>query len=170
MALPDLSLLKDFNEKVSRLERSGLAKKYADEVPQVLLKLDDMKVTHLGDGRLNFFGKLTSKVLDFNEDEVDAFVLTYRILTQHNDRLSISRLAAAYESAWMPEEAKARFLEARKYLNDTFDSAATMEFGSLQISIRDIIDVVIYGGLAHTNPAKQEIFKAWTSNPAISGS
>lgn len=165
----ELHLLREFNDKVARLERTRFAKRFENELPEVVMSFEELKITDLGNGRLNFFGKLKSWVPDFDEDEIDAFVLTYRLLTQNNDRLSIARIGEVYEAEWMPEEARSSFVEAREHLNNYLDSAATLEFGPRQIAIRQIVDIVLYGGLAHSNEQKAEVFKAWAANPAISG-
>jgi hypothetical protein len=60
------------------------------------------------------------------------------------------------------------FEDARKGLNDHLDGAATLMFGDEQISIRETADIVIYGGLAHTNEAKSKIFEGW-KNSGIMG-
>jgi len=165
----DLAILIDFNEKVARLERTRFAKRYKTDLPEVLMTFEDLKITHLGNGKLNFFGKLKSRVPEFDEDEIDAFVLTYRMLSQNNDRLSLANVSDLYCRDWMPEEASARFREAREHLNEYLDSAATMEFGPNKFAIRELVDIVIYGGLAHSNAQKSEIFKAWSANEAIVG-
>ena len=165
----EFELLVAFNDKVSRLERTRFAKRFETEHPEVLMSFEELKITDLGNGQLNFFGKLKSWVPQFDQDEIDAFVLTYRILTQNNDRLSLDRVSEVYEKDWMPSEASALFSKAREHLNDYLDSAATMEFGPNQIAIREVVEIVVYGGLAHSNPQKAQIFNSWTANEGISG-
>jgi hypothetical protein len=165
----EFELFRNFNAKVGRLERTRFVKRFEDNVPEVFMSFEELKITDLGGGRLNFFGKLKSWVPDFDEDEIDAFVLTYRMLTQNNDRLSVASIAKIYEKDWMPIEAASNFREAREHLNKYLDSAAAMEFGSQQMAIREIVDIVIYGGLAHSNHQKAKVFDAWRANHAISG-
>jgi hypothetical protein len=43
---------------------------------------------------------------NFDREEIDAFVLTCRILTQRNDRYSIRRLADVYSAMWVGEDGK----------------------------------------------------------------
>lgn len=124
---------------------------------------------NLGDGQLYFSGKLKSWVPDLDEDDIDAFVLTYRLLTQNNDRLSLARISELYNQDWMPSEATSRFREARTHLNNYLDSAATLEFGTQRIAIRQLVDIVLYGGLAHSNESKAELFCLWVNNLTISG-
>ena len=165
----EFELLLAFNDKVSRLEQTRFAKLFETELPEALMSFEELKITDLGNGQLNFFGKLKSWVPQFDQDEIDAFVLTYRMLTQNNDRLSLARVSKVYEKDWMPSEASVRFREARAHLNDYLNSASTMEFGSHKIAIREVVDIVIYGGLAHSNAQKSQIFNSWKANEGISG-
>lgn len=165
----ELDLLRDFNDKVDRLERTRFAKRFENDLPEVFLIFEELEITDIGSGQFNLSGKLKTWKHDFDEDEIDAFVLTYRMLTQKNDRLSLAQIGKIYELQWMPDQATSSFREARAHLNSFLDSAATLEFGSYQIAIREIVDIVLYGGLAHSNRQKATIFRAWISNPAISG-
>jgi hypothetical protein len=159
-----LETLRRFNRKVARLEESGFAKLYAEEIPNVVAKFDSARFKDAGDGSFEIFGRVSSYLEDFNQDEIDAFVLTHRMLTQNNDALSIASLAKSYATAWMPEEARAAFNDARAQLNAWLDTAATVEFERGQIAIRDLADIMIYGGLAHSNKAKAAIFESWTAS------
>jgi hypothetical protein len=40
-------------------------------------------------------------------------------------------------------------------------------FGVDAISVRSIVDIIIYGGLAHTNAEKSKIFESWRNSGAI---
>lgn len=159
-----LDTLRSFNKSVERLERSGFSKRFSEETPEVLVKFESFKYEKLGNGQYNLIGKIKSWVPDYNEDEIDAFILTYRMLTQNNDRVSIARLSDIYNSDWMPEDGKNYFNEARKEVNEYLDSPATISFETGQISIRSIMDIIIYGGLAHSNPKKEKIFNNWINS------
>ena len=165
----ELRLLVAFNEKVEKLERSRFAKRYRDEPPEVMMKFEDMQFTDLGNGRFSLFGKARSWVPEFDQDEIDAFVLTYRLLTQNNDRLSVANIANVYAADWMHPEASARFNDARKSFNDTLDSPSSITIEDAWFSVRTIVEVILYGGLAHSNESKAEAFRSWSANPAFSG-
>jgi hypothetical protein len=95
------------------------------------------------------------------QDEIEAFVLTFRLFTQNNDRISLRSLSQIYESPWMQGgNALECFEEVRKELNEHLDGYATIMFGEDKISVRAIVEIVIYGGLAHTNAEKSRILKA----------
>jgi len=168
-AKDDLGVLRLFNEKVARLERSGLAKRYKKAIPNVVAKFDDVKFEKVDGASLTFVGRVRAWVPDFDEDEVDSFVLTYRMFTQRNDRISLPSLAAIYQNGWIPDEARERFNDARSQLNQYLDSAATARMGVQDIPIRSLLNVVIYGGLAHTNKDKHRIYRAWMQDSGMSG-
>ncbi|HHQ4766686.1 hypothetical protein [Aeromonas veronii] len=162
-----IETLKSFNAKIERLERSGFAKRFEHEVPEVIAKFaSPVNFENHGDGCFTLGGKIESWVPDYNEDEIDAVVLTYRILTQNNDRVSLASLARIYNSDWFPEEGTQYFNEARDRVNEYLDSPATVRFEAGWITIRSLMEIIIYGGLAHTNLKKERIFNSWVSSGA----
>lgn len=157
-----LNVLREFNRKVDRLEQTGFWKRYENEVPNVVMKMDDLTMKKTGDASFAMLGRVQSWIPEFDQDEIDAFVLTFRLFTQDNDRISLRRLSQIYASDWLQGgNAQECFEDARKQLNDYLDRAATIVFGETMVSIRFIADVVIYGGLAHTNEEKSKIFQSW---------
>jgi len=157
----DLEVLREFNRRVDRLERSGFSKRYESEIPNVIAKLEDVTFEKVEGPRFSIVARIHSWIEDFSQDEIDAFVLSYRIFTQRNDRLSIASLAKIYEKDWMSENARECFEDARRQLNDHLDSDATVEFPGGRISVRALVDIIIYGGLAHSNQQKSQIFESW---------
>lgn len=160
-----LDVLREFNRKVDRLERTGFWKRYENETPNVIMKMDDLIIEKSDDASFSLLGRIHSWIPEFDQDEIDAFVLTFRLFTQDNDRISLRSLSGIFASEWL-EGGNARecFEDARKQLNDHLDSAATVEFGETVVSVRFIVEVVIYGGLAHTNKKKSAIFQNWSQS------
>jgi hypothetical protein len=157
-----IDILRQFNRKVGRLEQSGFCRRFDTEIPNVIAKFEDVTFEKTGDTTFNIVGRIDSWLEDFNQDEIDAFVLTFRLFTQDNDRISLHRLSKIYASGWMAGgNARECFEDARKDFNNYLDSAATIMFGENAISIRSIADIVIYGGLAHTNAQKSAVFENW---------
>lgn len=160
-----LAVLREFNRKVGRLEQTRFWKRYKDEIPNVVIKMDDLTIEKVDDASLSMFGRIHSWIPDFDQDEKDAFVLTFRLFTQDNDRISLRSLSRIYASNWLQGgNAQECFEGARKQLNEHLDGAATVSFGDTIVSIRFIVDIVIYGGLAHTNEEKSRIFRDWSSS------
>ncbi|MBA7473269.1 hypothetical protein ES707_08604 [subsurface metagenome] len=160
----DLELLEDFNRRVDRLERSGFSKRYEADIPNVIARMENVSFEG-GDGpRLSFVAQVHSWIEDFSQDEIDAFILSYRIFSQRNDRLSIASLASIYDKVWMPPSARECFEDARNQLAEHLDSPATVTFPDGYMLVRTLVDVIIYGGLAHSNKQKAKIFDSWESS------
>ncbi len=157
----DLEILHQFNRRVDRLEQSGFAKRYESEIPNVVVKMDNLAFEKNEGLQLSFSGLVESWLEDFSQDEIDAFVLSYRVFTQRNDTLSIPSLSKIYAKEWMPSSLREYFEDARHQLNGYLDGCATVRFGERRILVRTLVDVIIYGGLAHNNPRKARIFEAW---------
>ncbi|MCA1510454.1 hypothetical protein [Bradyrhizobium sp. NBAIM01] len=160
-----LNVLREFNRKVDRLETTGFWRRYENEVPNVVVKMDDLTMEKTGIATFSMLARIHSWIPEFDQDEIDAFVLTFRLFTQDNDRISLRSLSRIYASEWLKGgNAQECFEGARKQLNDHLDSTATVIFGDTAVSIRFIADVVIYGGLAHTNEEKSKIFQNWSES------
>jgi hypothetical protein len=118
----DLEILRQFNRRVDRLERSGFSKRYESEIPDVIAKMEDVTF-EWGEGpRFSIVARIHSWIEDFSQDEIDAFVLSYRVFTQRNDWLSIPSLAKIHEKHWMSENPRECFEDARRQLNCGQDS------------------------------------------------
>ncbi|RCU49172.1 hypothetical protein DU002_12520 [Corallincola holothuriorum] len=159
-----LELLRSFNAKVERLERSGFTERFGDKTPEVIAKFDQVHFENLGDGKFNLMGPMTAWVPDYNEDEIDAVVLTYRMLTQNNDRVCLRQLSKIYNAPWFPEGGTKQFNDAREEVNRYLDSAATVGIEDKYFSIRSIMDVIIYGGLAHSKLDKERVYNSWVNS------
>lgn len=157
----ELDLLRRFNRRVNRAEQSDFWKRYADKEPHVISRMENMTVEKSGPTTFALTGRFYSALKDFNHDEIAAFVLDYRQFTQRNDPISITSLSKIYGSAWMPKGARGRFEDARAKLNRHLDSPSTIMFGEYTMSLRTLVDTVVYGGLAHANTEKAEAFESW---------
>jgi hypothetical protein len=162
-------ILLGFNEKVRHLESLRFYKRYANVLPQVVAHVRNVKWGEFENGVGTFDAHFVSEVPDLDREEVDAFVLTYRMLTQNNDRFSIGNLAQIYDSDWIPEDAAHNFRESRRLLNDHLDGTySTANLGE-PIPTRTILEVFLYGALAHSNPAHEQTFLAWTADGGMTG-
>ncbi|MCP1576883.1 hypothetical protein J2S30_005262 [Herbaspirillum rubrisubalbicans] len=162
--------LRGFNEKVRRLEDTRYFKSMATAIsfersPTRILAMkrkldeDEQEVVelHLQTTTDNL------KIHNFDLDNIEAFVLTYRMLTQNNDRYSIANLAKSYDQM---HGFFRRWIEHLRSENQAFltaDSSFCPEHKA--ISNQELLEVVIYGQLAHSNKEKQAAFKHWTRWP-----
>ena len=67
----------------------------------------------------------------------------------------------------MSENPRECFEDARRQLNEHLDSNATVEFPGGRILVRTLVDIIIYGGLAHSNQQKAKIFESWENSGFI---
>jgi hypothetical protein len=164
-------VLLGFNEKVTHLEKTRFYQRYKDELPNLLMLVDRIdKVEsqhHENEPRINltFQGYMRFSIESFDREEIEAFVLTYRILTQQNDRYSVRGLADVYSSSWVNEDGRRAFEEARAGINAILESYTKMDFGDGAVRVNHLVHVLVYGALAHSNPSKERQYKAWTENP-----
>jgi hypothetical protein len=165
----DLDTLRLFNQKVDRLKATGLMSRYNHAAPEVIATLDGMSVENIGANSFVLTGRMRSKLFNFNQDEIHAFVLTFRMFTQTNDRISIDSLARIYERSWMPSDAAARFAKARAQLHHYLPSPTSLVVAERVIGVGDLLRTVIYGGLAHTNREKEKTFRSWVDDGGITG-
>jgi hypothetical protein len=166
-------VLLGFNEKVSHLENSRFYQRYKNEPPNLLMFMDqiDKVESRVHESEpcvtLNVQGFMRFSVENFDREEIEAFVLTYRILTQQNDRYSVRRLVDVYKSTWVEEDGRRAFEEAREEINEILESSTKMDFGDGAVSVRLLVDVLVYGALAHSDASKERQYKAWTENPTM---
>lgn len=172
------AILIGFNEKVTRLESTRFYTRYRDEPPSLLMKfdrLDGIEASPLTwggglEGRwpaitFSMSGYMRAWIEDFDQDAVEAFVLTYRLLTQDNDRYSVRRLAKLYDKPWMDSSAREHLAEARQAIADNLAATIVSDFGGGPPTVGQLLDIAVYGGLAHSNAAKETVFRSWTGNP-----
>ncbi|WP_338835118.1 hypothetical protein [Bradyrhizobium septentrionale] len=157
----DFDLLRAFCRRVDRLEQSGFSKRFETDVPNVIAKMNEPSFQREEGLRFSIVARVESWVEDFSQDEIDAFVLSYRVFTQDNDRLSIRNLSKIFAKDWMYPNARECFDDARAQLNGHLDRASTITFPEGRISVRALVDTIIYGGLAHSNEEKSKIFDSW---------
>ena len=157
----ELDVLRRFNRRVTRTEQSAFWRRYADQIPNVISRMDNTRFQETGPTSVMVKGTVHSSLEDFDQDEIAAFVLDYRQYTQNNDAISISSLARFYGRPWMHSGARKNFEEIRARFNRELDASSTLSFGDYNMTVRNLVDIVVYGGLAHSNPKKAEIFESW---------
>jgi len=61
----------------------------------------------------------------------------------------------------MHSGARERVEEARALFNNALAAPSSLIFGSYEMPVSQLVDIVVYGGLAHSNPKKAKMFEAW---------
>lgn len=155
MITSQIEALRLFNEKATRLHKSRFAK-YVFEQKRFSIHVDAEK------------GKEVS-VITIGPDShaIDEFILTFRYFIQNNERCSFGNLAEIYPNLSISEELKKRFKRARKGLNDYLNSNTIINIEKNLLTRRRLLDVFIYGGLAHANPGKKKQFDEWMKKHII---
>lgn len=153
----DIGRLKLFNEKAKRLLNSRFVD-YIRRKKRISFEVHGERGKPIK----------TFRILP-DQDAIDAFVLTFRYFIQNNERCSFGNLAKTYLKSVIPSEMKEEYSEARKNLNRYLDSPASLKFEHEPLTKRRILDIFVYGGLAHANPEKKEILGKWMENPIVRG-
>jgi hypothetical protein len=156
-----------FNKKVLRLEHTRF---FRGPYAPFSFSLAKGKITSLSsivdqaDGHtiaLELTAELDNFELHhFDRDNIEAAVLTYRMLVQHNDRYSVARLADLYDHVH-PVFSKV-FSQLRERYRDFFSEDSPLRINGVALSYGTILDTVIYGELAHSNKEKAATFRHWT--------
>lgn len=159
-----------FNSYVARLKRTSLYKRFTSQIPNVTMKFGNATSRLENDGSISIIGQATSLFDDFVEDEVDAYVNTYRKVRQRNDAGSLWAIRCVYEgNADVPDEAKLRFSEARSEMIDYLGSYTAFMYNEDNISIDELLDCITYGYIAHSEAPKYDKFRRWTSGGVVEG-
>lgn len=132
-----LDTLRAFNSKVDRLEQTRFWCRYENLTPNVIMKMEDVTFEKTGTASMAIIGRIDAWLKEFDQDEIDAFVLTFRMFTQDNDRISLRKLSKSYASPWLRGgNAQECFEDARNGLNDRLNSAATSCFFTIKLTER----------------------------------
>ena len=98
-----------------------------------------------------------------DQENIDAFVLTFRFFIQDNEPISLRKFAHVFQSSFVLPQDTLDFDRVRTYVNAFLDSATMFELGG-RISHRELMEVFIYGGLSHANRLKKEKYDEWMAN------
>lgn len=117
-------------------------------------------------------GAGTNITPDFpHEEERDAYLLSFRLFLLSRDDISFARIVRHYrrlfERGSIPrgllDDAAAIAAQIEAYL----DGLSTVVWHLEQVRRRTILEVCLYGGLAHANPEKRTRFVEWMSDPIM---
>ena len=111
--------------------------------------------------------ELRSAVRGPSKEAIMAFVLTFRYFIQDNEAISLRNIASLYDVIDVDPQLKEWFKSARDAVNSMLDSPNSMNlnYNGTTPTNREVMDVFVYGGLAHATPTKYEQFKDWMSFP-----
>lgn len=144
----ELAPLKLFNEKAEKLLNSRFVKYLNEKGLSANISDNDNQ------------GFKVERYLP-DQEAIDAFILTFRFFIQDNEKSSFRSLGKTYEKLLISIELKKKFVEWREALNHYLDQKISMTLNGYNPSNREILDIFIYGELAHSNPKKKTIYDSW---------
>jgi len=153
--LEEIYPLRLFNEKAEKLLASEFVK-YIREKKRLSVTISARRGEEVK----------TERILP-DQNAIDAFVLTFRFFIQKREKSSFRHLSKTYEKLPTSQELKNKFLEARRTLNSFLDQGISITIGNETPSRRRLLNIFIYGGLAHADPEKKKIFDEWRKIPMV---
>ena len=101
------------------------------------------------------------------EEERDAFLLTFRLFYQRNERISLPNLEALAQDPGLSDEWRREARRTHGAFQQYLDGHSTfsVELFEGHPSRKEMLDAALYGGLAHAN--NQELidrFQRWTAD------
>ncbi len=148
LSVDQIRRLRLFNEKANELDGSRFATALYDQQTGVIIEGD-----LTGPAEAVFVGP--------DDDAIRAFVLTLRLFRQDRDGISIRALADIYDAEGVPQKLRDEFDKARKALNNRLDSDTMFVFNDECITRKRLLDVFLYGGLAHVDADKRALYEQW---------
>ena len=152
-----------FNEKADKLEKSSFIKNY----------LDTSIVTSWKRGQ----SVIEAKRYGPDDEAIEAFVLTIRFFIRNNDNMSLSIITNLYADLPIDIELIESVKEAHTKINTFLDTISNFkvvrnETKSSQKYIdtytyREILDIIIWGGLAHADIEKKKVYGHWKNIPVF---
>lgn len=155
-----ISALSLFNEKVRELLELSFVKAITD--PNAGFSLS-------GERQEDGSFKMRSTVRGPSIEAIKAFVLTFRFFIQDNETTSLRNIASLYDSSNIDAQQRAYFQSARNEVNKMLDSPNffNLRYDNVTPTNRQIMNVFVYGGLAHANPEKYKTYKDWMCFPPV---
>lgn len=101
-----------------------------------------------------------------DDENIEAFVLTFRFFVQDNEKISLRKLKDVFESSIIEEKEKNNYNEARNDLNAYLDGATMFNINGV-IHRRTLMEVFLYGGLSHANESKKKTYDQWMGNQML---
>lgn len=100
-------------------------------------------------------------------EAIDAFVLTIRFFVQDNETISLRNIADLYAGLQVDKDLVDKFSDARTKTNATLGKQSPIKLNNTDLTFRAIFEVFLWGGLAHANPRKKEVYDTWVLNPIL---
>lgn len=155
----DKESLKMFNEKVDEMYFSGF--------PFSAFSYYNNHKGFMETSLVN--GKITSiDVFSPNGNELNSFILTYKVLTQKSNHCSFVSMAAIYNKLPDTVEQKKKFNFIRDEINNFLGSDSGMFESETHWKRREVVDYMMNALYAHVDKNKKLIVDRWLSHHPFS--
>ena len=145
--------LRLFNEKAAKLGGSNFLKKAASGQLVRLKPSLKFPIEVVGNGP--------------NQENIDAFVLTFRFFIQDNEASSFANLSKVYDSPRISDEHRDAFQVVRRDLNNYLDSPCAVVEAHGVNTKRKVMNIFIYGGLSHANGKLKQMYDKWVNDDSV---
>lgn len=148
-----------FIEKSYRLERKEFVKRIEDKNKRTGATLT---VTI---GR-DIPTRITTQWSGLSEDEIDAFLLNFRLFIQDGDGISIDKIREYY-NRYLPlqQDLVDRINYLSKGLRNYMKEETNIAINGEKIKRSKIFSVFLWGGFAHLSPKEKLIYDNWNMTP-----
>lgn len=104
-----------------------------------------------------------------DDEALAALMVTFRMFIQDNDAISFRNLGKLMDDAGLSENWKAQVNEVRQIVNEQLDRppAVAIDYLGIRPTAREILNVFVYGDIAHTSETKRSQFLEWKQNPLL---
>lgn len=148
-----ISTLELFNEKASKLGDSNFLKRAASGQAVRFKGGLGWPIEVVGDGP--------------DQENIDAFVLTFRFFIQNNELCSFANLAKVYESASISDVHRTAFQVVRQNLNNYLNGrCAVVEAHGIDTK-RKVMEIFIFGGLSHAKKGLKRVYDKWINDDRL---
>ena len=96
-----------------------------------------------------------------DQEEVEALVLTLRFFMQDRDGISVRSLERVYARAELRPDLEQQCRKARENLNRIWGERIPLRLNDQTITRWELLEVFVYGDLAHANPEKRRRLENW---------
>ena len=152
--MEELLALKLFNEKAALLRDSVFTQQSSHSDAGLTVSMGvDIPVTFTRIGP--------------DDAAIREFVMTFRFFIQNNERCSIHKIATMYESLPVTDVQKDHIRDCREKVNEFLDRASYITLGTTPLTHRRIMDVFVYGNIAHSNTEKENVLESWRAVPGL---
>lgn len=150
---PEYQTMQLFIDKVAELENSRFVKSISQEFHlDIHFEPDKLKIVSVRP----------------DQDNINAFILSFRFFIQKRDGVSIMEsqnksMKKIFDSNFVTDQERGNFYTVSKNIDSFFLESTNMTIYDENISNYTLMDTFIYGSLAHTNKSKAEKFNLWMS-------